>query len=99
MYTLQADKASNDNSVHLRYHNLWGDDKKLSSEDKEIQKKVRYSETMNMEDLTTNYPFISLNRVSWNPNLGARVQLASGGHSGLVRIDILSSLRTATEEE
>ncbi len=52
-----------------------------------------------MEDLTTNYPFISLNRVSWNPNLGASVQLASGGHSGLVRIDILSSLRSATEEE
>lgn len=76
----------------LLFQDLWNQDN-LAGPDKEMKAKVRYSEKMDSEDLLM-YPVSSLNRVSWNPNLGAHLLLGSGGQSGLVRINCLSSLNT-----
>ena len=74
----------------LEFYELWDAD---SQDLKDMKEKVRYSEKMEMEDLLT-YPLCSLNRVDWNPNLGAQTLLASGAQSGLLRIDSLASLFT-----
>jgi general transcription factor 3C polypeptide 2 len=61
---------------------------------KEEQARLRVAETMPAEPLA-GYPLTSLNRVAWNPNLGAQSWLASGNQAGLVRVHTLPSLNTA----
>ena len=77
---------------HLKYIDLWDKDNPTDAE-KVKMANVRYSELMEVEDLS-DQPTCSVNRVDWNPNLGSHFLLASGSQTGLVRVHTLASLNT-----
>jgi WD40 repeat protein len=74
----------------LRYIDIWGASGALA--EKELQR-LKAAENMPSEDLAA-YPLASINRVAWNPNLGAEFWLASAGQSGLLRVHSLVSMET-----
>ena len=82
-------------TTKLLYHDtsLKRSESSKLSQSQDDTKKVRSSDSMNIEDLSC-YPVAGLTSVSWNNNPGQHTLVASGGHSGIVRCHNLTCLNT-----